>query len=447
MKFVNGAALCLLFAAAATQQAYGQDNPSFTRKSQVPAINFSGLSTHNIEKFLNVGLMHKGSNGDAINCQNGEFGADLEVVSTGGTSAKGASYPNLDSIFDQRWEYNGGRHKYVKYNWEQSSMQCAPIEGYDFSGNMALTSSGGQISLSNTDVYASVTWDGIDMDDETGILSENSGNTCQSVSNADYYPVKDKNSAKHCLEEDSASGLMLGTSDCVYKPGNSRVSCISGCNGDGVGIQRGVDMSALRDDLDAWMSAIKSWDVEYTYNGPKDLSSWQKKDGDHPLIIEMRKGNNACSSAKPGDTVSCLEDRNEDGIIVVDIGGEVNGNDWKIENSDVVFVGPPDVTVVFRLKYGKKKFLVDNTSIQRCGPGQPIMFALGIEHDHTGGEEVLNANNALFNNIVFWEMKGDSDDYGTNVVNCQNCQGCAQFIGDQVLHSNSRFMKCAWGVS
>ena len=93
----------------------------------------------------------EGGGGDAVNLQNGEFGADQKVLSDGNTSATGASFPNLQSVFDQRWAPSGDERYLVH---PLSDNQIAPNQDVDWSGNIALTSSSGRMSASDTDLYA-----------------------------------------------------------------------------------------------------------------------------------------------------------------------------------------------------------------------------------------------------------------------------------------------------
>ncbi|NEP86372.1 MAG: hypothetical protein F6K18_05795 [Okeania sp. SIO2C2] len=91
---------------------------------------------------------------------------------------------------------------------------------------------------------------------------------------------------------------------------------------------------------------------------------------------------------------------------------------------------------------------MSNTSIQ-IGEGgiandDNPFGAIFFKGDSEGnsGDAVFSGNNVVFNGIAFWELAGETNDNGKNEIDIQNGQGCAQFIGDTVLHSDSRFNLC-----
>ena len=89
-------------------------------------------------------------------------------------------------------------------------------------------------------------------------------------------------------------------------------------------------------------------------------------------------------------------------------------------------------------------------SVQRCTSGPGVLFALAVDEGNTD-DQVFNGQNVILSNIILWEIADLTkythgyDEDGQNVITCQNCQGCAQFVADQVLHSNNRFQKCTIG--
>ena len=189
----------------------GQGVFAVPTRAQAPSVT-------EISKYLIVGFK-KSSEGDAVNLQNGEFGADREVLSSGGSSSTGASFPNLQSVFDQRWSPNGNERYLVH---PISGNQIAPAEDYDWSGNIALTSSSGRMSASDTDLYADLgvfdsSLDGI------GIVAARSNNPFQSVSNAAYFAEGD--------------------------PPGSPEGNLSYPN---VGVQSGVNLNDLKSELGQW---------------------------------------------------------------------------------------------------------------------------------------------------------------------------------------------------
>ena len=195
----------------------------FTQAMLAAPASAQAPSVTEIRKYLIVGFK-KSSEGDAVNLQNGEFGADREVLSDGGSSSTGASFPTLQSVFDQRWSPNGNERYLVH---PISGDQVAPEEDYDWSGNIALTSSSGRMSASDTDLYADLgafdaSLAGI------GIVAAKSGNPFQSVSSAAYFAEGDP-------------------------PGSPE----GNLNYPNVGVESGVDLSGLKSELEAWKRSLK----------------------------------------------------------------------------------------------------------------------------------------------------------------------------------------------
>jgi hypothetical protein len=365
-------------------------------------------------------MSDKDISGDCVNLQNGEYGADQDVLSTDqcgrGTSPTQSSFPTMDSVFDQRWKPDrsgcnsqGLPPKWcVEYTYGGKTECCAPAATVDWSGNIASTSSDGRISVSNTDIYGDLKTYGYE---NIAILAA-SGTPVQSVSNADYFPL----------------GKLPGN------PIGKLPERTDGTNG--VGLKSRVDLSNLKSEVNAWGTAIKTYTAEYTKG--EDIVNRNKKDSGKPFIIELLP--RGASSAGGADW--SFVDTNGDGVIIIDI---KCSTDWEINNSDVIIVGDSSVTAIFRIRE-KSNMLISNSSIQRCKGSPGILFAVGVDEAHQSGDAVMKGNNAVLNNVVFWELVNGSSDTGKNVINCQNCQGCSQFVADVVLHtSTSRFNKCTFG--
>ncbi|NET14977.1 MAG: hypothetical protein F6K08_20160, partial [Okeania sp. SIO1H6] len=373
---------------------------TFTDSFPETFLTTNNLSIDEIQKYLIVGLKSQ-DNGDAVNLQNGEFGADREVLSQGGTSPTGASFPTINSVFDQRWEPSNNE-AYLEH--PIFNTQIAPFEGIDYSGNIALTSSDGQISVSNTDIFA-----------DLGILTTNSNNPVQSISNADYFDVG--------ANQNSPTGQL---------PTNS-----AGTNGDG--FTTGVNLDPLTNELDDWKTFIEGATGEGTIT--QNIENENYKDGSGPFVIELvEQGGTANGSSNLSFT-----DTNGDGVVIIDVNR--GGDDWELNNSDVIIDGPDDLTAIFRVN-GESNMNMSNTSIQ-IGEGgiandDNPFGAIFFKGDSEGnsGDAVFSGNNVVFNGIAFWELDGGSNDNGQNEIDIQNGQGCAQFIGDTVLHSDSRFNLC-----
>ncbi|QDT68234.1 hypothetical protein MalM25_11540 [Planctomycetes bacterium MalM25] len=370
----------------------------------------TGLSTTEIEKYVIVGFK-KQSEGDAVNLQNGEFGADREVLSQGGTSPTGASFPTINSVFDQRWEPSGNETHLVHPIF---NTPVAPAEGISYTGNIALTSNTGRLSVSNTDLFADLGVYDPALDD-IGVVAANPNNPVQSVSNASYFNAG--------AGENSPLGEL---------PSNS-----AGTNG--VGLAKGIDLSPLLDELNAWQTFIDAASSEGSLT--QNIENESYKDSTAPFVIELLAQGD---SANPSSDLA-FEDTNGDGFVFIDVNR--GGDDWEINNSDVIIDGPDGVTAIFRVN-GESNMNMSDSSIQ-IGEGGILddgfgaIFYKGDSEGNDSSDAVFSGNNVVFNGIAFWELNEGTDDDGKNEIDIQNGQGCAQFIGSTVLHtSNSRFNRC-----
>jgi len=380
--------------------------PSLSASQSLPSIT-------EIEKYLIIGFKKK-DEGDAVNLQNGEFGADREVLSTGGTSPTGASFPNIRSVFDQRWEPTGSEAYLIH---PIDGTQIGPWEGIDYSGNIALTSNTGYMSVSDTDLFADLgLYDSAF--DNYGIVAA-SNEPVQSISNADYFKAGDS--------ETNPTGEL---------PTNSR-----GTNG--VGLKSNVDLSALTDELEAWKSFIEGANGEGTITQNIEEQSYKSGGGPDPYVIELLEVGDTADS----DSDISFTDTNGDGLVIIDVNR--GGSDWEINNSDVIIDGPASLTAIFRVNGGSNMNMSDSSiQIGEGGIADDLFGAIFFKGDSEGsgsGDAVFAGNNVVLNGLAFWELNEGTDDDGKNEIDIQNGQGCAQFVGSTVLHtSNSRFNKCTF---
>ena len=309
------------------------------------------------------------------------------------------------------WSTSAGHWTLSKYY----GTQLAPFEGIDYSGNIALTSSTGRISVSGTDIFADLgvydaALDGI------GIVAANANNPVQSISNADYFKNGDS--------ENSPTGEL---------PTNS-----AGTNG--VGFATGVDLSALTDELDDWKTYIDGAASEGTITD--NIEERNYKDGSGPYVIELLKTG---ETPNAGSDIA-FTDTDGDGLVIIDV--DRGGSDWEINNSDIVIDGPEGLKAIFRVN-GESNTNMSNSSILTGEGGihnNEAFGAIFYKGDSEGagsGDAVFSGNNVVYDGIAFWELNEGTFDFGKNEIDIQNGQGCAQFIGSTVLHtSNSRFNKC-----
>lgn len=380
------------------------------RRTGAATILPASLSTNEIEKYLIVGFK-KQSEGDAVNLQNGEFGADRQVLSQGGVSPTGASFPTINSVFDQRWTPQNNETHLVH---PISGNPIAPHKGIDYSGNIAITSPTGRLSVSGTDIFADLGAFDASLD-EIGVVAANGSNPVQSVSNADYF------------NSGASQNTPLG-----QLPTNS-----AGTNG--VGFAAGVDLTPLLDELSAWQSFIDAAASEGSIT--QNIENENYKDGSAPFVIELLSQG---GTANPAADLSFV-DADGDGFVIVDV--TRGGSDWEINNSDVIIDGPDGVTAIFRVN-GQSNTNISNSSIQVgdggiADDGFGAIFYKGDSEGSGSGDAVFSGNNVVFSGIALWELNEGTSDAGKNEIDIQNGQGCAQFIGSTVLHtSSSRFNLC-----
>ena len=371
-------------------------------------------SSTEIEKYLIVGFKRQ-ADGDAVNLQNGEFGADRQVLSQGGTSPTGASFPTINSVFDQRWEPKGNEQYLIHPIF---GTQIAPFEGIDYSGNIAITSETGRISVSDTDIFADLGIYDPSLDD-IGIVAANPNNPVQSISNADYFPIgEDENSPLGQLPTDSA-----GTN--------------------GVGFKKDVDLSPLTNELEIWKTFIEGASTEGIIT--QNIEERNYKGDTDPFVIELL----ALGDTANGGSDLSFTDTDGDGFVFIDVLIDNGNSDWEINNSDVLIDGPNGITGIFRVGGGSNMNMSDSSiQIGEGGIAEHNFGAVFFKGDSEGsssGDAVFSGNNVVYNGIAFWELNEGTSDTGKNEINIQNGQGCAQFIGSTVLHtSNSRFNKCAF---
>lgn len=311
------------------------------------------------------------------------MGANLDVLSNGGTSDTGAAFPYIKSHLP---------------NWNgddlvnpATGLVCKPSEGRDDGGNMALLSNTGKFAIEDTDIYA-----------EYGVFTVED-EPVQSSNNANFFFPTDATGVNSgdlfSGDYDQAKGLFPNFQD-LSTTLKSEVAQLAA----DVGSKTAEVSTAIKS------PANEIWVVELVPQG-----------GD----------------TTPGAGVDqVFEDVNGDGLVVIN-GGLKNAN-WHIDNSDLLFFGPSSLTALVKVR---SNMLVTNGSVQRCGDGPPILFEL----KGGGNAPVFAGSSAVLSNVALWELQNDVNDKKNKIINCQNCQGCAQFIGDKVELFNGRFQKCTAG--
>ena len=316
-----------------------------------------------------------GDDGDAINLQETEFGANQMFLSS--------NAPNLADVFAGRWSSDTN-------STIPNIPAAAPVcEGITYTGQMAITSTNGRFTMSDSNVYA--TNFAVRCASSTGICQQNS------TSNSIWFTPT--------------------TPPMGGPPVNS------GSIDSGAGVVGGFNHSGLNNELIQAHSSISNFSAEHTIT-----SSFVN--GASSLNIDAF-------------------DTNNDGIAVIDI--DVGDNDFELNNYDLILEGNGNTFAVFRIR-GDTNMLMSNSSIALGTGGigggsstSPIksLGAAFVQYEEPDGntDQVFNFNNFILNGVAIWDLNayrnGAYDDSWSTEANLQNGQGCSQFISSFVTHTSS----------
>lgn len=401
-----------------------------------------------IQNYLVIGT-GEGSRGDefsSFQMSDVEIGADQELVSNsdvgnptqrvGGDSNPISGYQGgLDLTGDfvtsdgaTVWDGVGNRYNDDDPDHSDDTVGipdtlpgARPIyEGVDYSGNVALTGELAKFESANSDVNADM------------------GIRCNRAA-ADCYPNPGDNNSYYAPDGDSIDPLDAG-----YDPFDDVQQDLNAL----AGISQ-FDPLALTGELTLTRDYIVGLTADTVFTSGFDNQNF--KDSGAPVTTDL----DAIDAAGNGD-----------GIAVIDI--DMDGDAFKLNNSDWILNTVMDTLVIFRMKDGKQ-FDFANSSIL-LGDGTDgstdVITELGaifFMDAFQGTNELFNLNNVILGGIGLW----DFTDLNTNrtellstasssfapvtgdatVINLQNAQGCAQFISHQVLMSNNRWNRCSLASS
>ena len=406
--------------------------------SPVKAATFTG-STDNIDDFLVIGLTNGGI-ADAVNVSGGgggdrdsfdqtsQLGADTEFLSDSG------GLENLD-VFEERFTENlaipspldptentGPLIAVETINVPGTAIRAAPVGvGIDFSGEVALTSDTGEFNVSNTNIFAGM-----------GIQCASTPNACaNSISDGNFVYLED-------------------SPDPVPDSGQELDS-----DSPTTGVSQ-FDPNPLLAELDAFEEFVRTATADFTITNnnlrsDNGFDNQNLKDGSsNPFVFDI-----GTNTVIDGDGPVVFELGNDPGFVFIDI--DVGDNDFDLKNTDIIINGGSDVTAIFRLLNGsnlvanQSTILLGDGGIGRSSPSIPFVDEIGaifipIDEEADSGDTTLSFNDTVLNGIGLYDLtsfRGDGPtDEGTNKVNIQNGQGCAQFIGSQVELENVRFNRC-----
>ena len=349
----------------------------------LPKVPAATLPSHSVlDNYLMVG-MRESDIGVAVNVQNTELGADRKFLSDGSTapSTAGEAGPNLRDVFYQ----DGDR-------WTSDSAPPSPaaavFEGIDWSGDTAITSSTGEFSLSNVDLFGQV-----------GVQCGGPLPCDASVSNSYWFP------------------------DPSVGPGQSMP-------------QNGVsqfDSSPLLSELSNWKTFIQGLSAETTIT--QNIENENAKDGSGPEVFDLTAA-----------------DTNSDGIAVIDILINGGNSDFELNNSDWILQGTDNTLGIFRIRgesnfnINNSSILLGDGGIAGGSSSDPIegigaIFFKGDEEGSDSSDKVFNGNNVVLNGVALWDLvtvgEGGDTELGIN-----NGQGCAQFVSSSIDFNNVRWNHC-----
>jgi hypothetical protein len=124
------------------------------------------------------------------------------------------------------------------------------------------------------------------------------------------------------------------------------------------------------------------------------------------------------------------------GLNVIDI--VTNGNDFLVQNSNLVIQGGADSYAIFLLP--DKNMLVSQANIL-VGDGGIGLNNVLFFTDHQSNDQHFNINNAVLNGISLW-----STGLAGGGININNAQGCVQLIADKITLNDVRFGGCGFNI-
>ncbi|NRB41405.1 MAG: LruC domain-containing protein [Pseudomonadales bacterium] len=339
-------------------------------------------STEEIEKYIFVGTASD-SDGDTINVQGTEIGADRSFLSDDSAvpNTSGKAGPNTKGVFYQdgdRWSNSssvpsGAAKVYVGTNW---------------SGNIALTHSGGGINLSDTDIFA-----------DTGIECASSGvSKCRNgLSNSRYFS----------LNVSSGNGSSVNSA-----------------------IQSNIDFTDLNSEISQWDSFIQGLPSDITITN--NINNENAKDGSGPIFTSF-------------------QDNDSNGITVIDIDVgdndfELNNSDWILEgSSNQLYIFR--ILNGSNFNVSNSSILLGDGGIAGGGTDTSASEIGAIFHHASEPEDssdtVFNFDNVIVNGIAFW----NSNESAATEISMSNGQGCTNIVGAKISLSNIRLSACDFSVT
>lgn len=356
---------------------------------QAQAVTIELPSATEINKYLIVG-MKKSGNGDAVNVQNTELGADRQFLSDGSSvpNSQGQGGPNTKDVFQERWGLGGGSAT------SPPPPAAAVFQGIDWTGNVAVTSDTGKFSMSDIDLFA-----------DLGVHCANSNvSACkQSVSNTNYFPD----------QQTSSAGLVDNN----------------------VGIFN-FNSGPLLNELTDWRSFINSQVAESMITS--NIENQNSKDGAGPLFFDL----NAKDTNNDGLAIIDIKIDNGNSDFLV------NNSDWILQGTEetlAIF----RIQGESNFNLSNSSILLGDGGIGTDGTTNTPnrLGAIFVKSDTqaegaNSSDQVFNFNNVILNGIGLWDLVTIGEG-GTTELTINDGQGCAQFISSAVTFNDVRWNRCA----
>ena len=349
--------------------------------------------------------------GNAINLSSGfDFGANRAPVPSGSDNAvlnpDAFDNPDLGDVPDTFFLPSKGRTGEIEP--VASNIQAG--------GNIAVTNNDGSFNIQNFTIFADV---GIVCAQGEAACNDGASNTFLNDKNttipndaATFHPpsnVEAPGVDLNALPEqgqipDSGAGLGI-TGDVDFTDGNAPF---------------GMVLQELVGDTDSLGAIVPTLTSTFTLDltsGLFDGSAGQISSGDSSnddtLFINLAKGLN-----------------------VIDI--DTGGNDFLLNNANLVIDGDEDSFVIFRFQ--DFAFNVSNGNILAGSSGIGLNNILFFtQRTEFSGNETFNINNAVLNGVAFHDLG-----LGGGEITINNAQGCAQFVADKINFNDVRFNRCAF---
>jgi hypothetical protein len=291
------------------------------------------------------------------------------------------------------------------------------FQGISGDGNVAITHEDGVFNFQDVGVYADP---GIDCAAATAA-------DCDDGTSNSFY--NDPNQFPNTFDTGTQTGLNVNPGDADQ---STRIDA-----GNFAGVNAGVDFTILLDDV----ADAKTEIPNLVGTSVLDLSDGNVAGTIKPDNFGDVSGSGLTLSTPDANTLAITF--TTDGLHVVDI--DTDGNDFKLDNMNLVIDGPAGALVIFRLPstggVTDQNMLISNSSIF-VGDGGMGLESVVFFSNRDGTGQHFNFSNTIVNGAAFWSLGMAGGE-----INIDNAQGCTQLVADKITLNDVRFTRCAFGAS